>query len=270
VVRGGAMTAFTIRSKAPNGWVPKTTGSSGYCVDTGTANSYVVFNNDSDSTKKTVGPLPPTWKVQLIGNDPRGGGLEFMPQSQNCARNDSSKTSITVTTINGVGSFYPSQLPPSGVHNSNHRFLDQPPGCVGDEDSWERMSNVIVLNSQTGAVVAQLPCLDGNCSVRIGPYNNSYDNLLNAANAALSLHYMRFVDCCWFLVGVHRHSHAAGKRIQSFRTPISPFGVATIRHTVVQCNWGIHDHPGNAVNGRKLPALTKRRVRPNHSVSPGA
>jgi tetratricopeptide (TPR) repeat protein len=59
----------------------------------------------------------------------------------------------------------------TNIKTDSRRFLDKPADCAGDEDFWERISTVKVFNSQARALVTQLTCLDGNCSVGIGPYN---------------------------------------------------------------------------------------------------
>jgi hypothetical protein len=170
LVQGGSMTAFTVNVLARNGWLPKTSNSTAYCVDLDTAKSYIVFVDESLSGNPQSRLLPAAgWEIDIVGNDPSGAGWKFTPQQQDCPGiTSTSKTSIVVTTINGAGGFYPTRLPASGNHIDNVRFLDKPTSSVGDEDLWERMSLVSV--KAGGVVLTQYPCGDGDCYVQIGPY----------------------------------------------------------------------------------------------------
>jgi hypothetical protein len=188
LVRGGSMTAFTV---AANGWVQhpdKTT----YCADA--AVTYLEFDNGGDGTSTT---WPSTaspnaigqWKVEIHGHDggdhphgkkPSANGLTFTSQSQNCNGDDTTKSSVLVSTL-GAGKFYPPPpLPASGNRTGNLRFLDefQSGGvCSGadttdsnkaDQEFCERMEEVdVTLYRGTGSETKEPPlvCLDGDCTV---------------------------------------------------------------------------------------------------------
>jgi hypothetical protein len=162
LVRGGSMTAFTIDVKS--GWSPKTDSQPSYCVDMETANSSIAFVNESDSDLSfSWAGLPPTWTVEIRGNDSNGAGMTFMPQGKNCS--DHAGTSVKVSSSKN-GGFYPvSSLAPHGHHTDNRRFKFV--GCDGDEDLCERMAKVIV--TIDGKAQPTLVCGDGDCSVGIGP-----------------------------------------------------------------------------------------------------
>jgi hypothetical protein len=161
LVRGGAMTAFTVSPTAPGGW---TTGKSGqHCVDliTTTNDTFsVVLTNEAEHKQDGTYGLSAGGEVDFKGKD--GVGFSLMLYQRNCLQTNSTNFSVEATPIKGA-LFYKAPLNTPGTHTGNLRFYN-PGGCVGsDEELCERMAEVDV----SGAKQPTLSCGDGDCSAVI-------------------------------------------------------------------------------------------------------
>jgi hypothetical protein len=155
LVRGGAMTAFTIAPSA--GW-----GQAPYCLNTPVTT--IAFTNEAATTPTPAwNKLNSTWTL-MIHSQHHGSGLQFVAQAKDCS-GDTSKTSVLLTAVNGA--FYlPPALPPFELHTDSLRFSDTAPGCQRrtDREYCERMGEVDLTGS--GTQTAQ--CVDGDCWITIG------------------------------------------------------------------------------------------------------
>jgi hypothetical protein len=160
LVRGGAMTAFTVGKGAPKGW--GTASGSTYCINVDT--SYIQFDIEADRTSKSWPNLTPPWEVDIYGQS-GANGLKFEGKASDCTGSTGlGKTSVRLSPMNGGGFYQTPPLADAPPRKGNVRFRDT--SCGPDEDACERMGKVVIKLS-TGLPTVP-PCLDGDCTVRIG------------------------------------------------------------------------------------------------------
>jgi hypothetical protein len=172
LVRGGAMTAFTVGKGAPpHGW--GNPSGSAYCIDVDT--SYIEFDNVATGLVMPVPNLTPEWVILIYGHSVldytsaathSSNGFEFDAKSIDCQGHASPGKVFLHLSSMPPGAFYPpppmASVPP---RTDNLRFRDK--SCGVDEDFCERIAEVDVI-SDKGKMLLHEKCIDGDCSVVIG------------------------------------------------------------------------------------------------------
>jgi hypothetical protein len=177
LVRGGAMTAFTLDAMWSPPIDPSHPVQSQYCVDVAydADLSSITFVNHADpaASTNTWTTLDSGWYIYVKGQSTGHAGLIFKPQETKCNNATTGKSITVMSTATdpenptpGPGKFYPNKLNVVKHRKDNRRFMLQ--SGSGDEDLDERMWKIIVkVGSKEDSGSAD--CGDGDCSIFIGP-----------------------------------------------------------------------------------------------------